>query len=217
MCAASVPDSALSASSLPVIYLQAFLTFPLAFPSFLPSFLSFLFQLFSFLSNISASYLFFALLLRVSLLCPFCPVVSFLPSFFLLFSCPSSLIFFLSFFHLFFLPHPSLPSFLMPLFTSFFHCILLALLPSSLFLWIHLVSHYIILFLLFSLTFIWWWRVWDREDKSPEEWSLDWEVGRSSRSPEETRWLTGSYHAAEQWWVTTATVCVCVCYMSSGQ
>lgn len=36
MCAASVPDSALSASSLPVIYLQAFLTFPLAFPSFLP-------------------------------------------------------------------------------------------------------------------------------------------------------------------------------------
>lgn len=33
---ASVPDSALSASSLPVIYLQAFLTFPLAFPSFLP-------------------------------------------------------------------------------------------------------------------------------------------------------------------------------------
>lgn len=37
MCAASVPDSALSASSLPVIYLQAFLTFPLAFPSFLPS------------------------------------------------------------------------------------------------------------------------------------------------------------------------------------
>lgn len=99
--------------------------------SFLPSFLSFLSQLFSFLSNISASYLFFALLLRVSLLCP---VVSFLPSFFLLFSCPSSLIFFLSFFHLFFLPHPSLPSFLMPLFTSFFHCILLALLPSSLFL-----------------------------------------------------------------------------------
>lgn len=110
---ASVPDSALSASSLPVIYLQAFLTFPLAFPSFLPYFLLFLFQLFSFLSNISASCLFFALLLRVSLLCPFCPVVSFLPSFFLV-----PLVFMSIFSHLLFIhfsfifPSSSLTSFL---------------------------------------------------------------------------------------------------------